>query len=149
MKKVILSLCIALAAVATVNAQEEKKTLNNVANENPNQGDFKFAETDYSYGTIKQGESVTHEFTFINSGKEPIVISSAAGSCGCTVPDYPKEPIMSGQKGTIKVTFNSAGKSGYQDKTVTIQSNAKTNPMVLHIKGTVEVPATAPANDKK
>ena len=59
-------------------------------------------------------------------------------SCGCTVPQWPKEPIMKGQSGTIKVTFNSTGKLGVQDRTVTITSNAKQNPMVLHLKGTVD-----------
>jgi hypothetical protein len=111
---------------------------------NPNAADFKFNEEEFNFGTVKQGESVTHEFTFVNSGKEPLIISSAAGSCGCTVPQYPKEPIKQGEKATIKVTFNSAGKMGMQDKTVTIQSNAKTNPKVIHIKGNVEAPPKAP-----
>ena len=111
---------------------------------NPNAPDFKFSEEEYNFGTIKQGETVTHEFTFANSGKEPLIISSASGSCGCTVPQYPKEPIKPGEKATIKVTFNSAGKMGMQDKTVTIQSNAKTSPMVIHIKGNVEAPPKAP-----
>ena len=66
------------------------------------------------------------------------MISKAEGSCGCTVPIWPKEPIMKGQQGTIKVTFNSAGKMGVQDKTVTLTSNAQQNPIVLHMKGTVE-----------
>ena len=83
---------------------------------------------------------MTHLFTFTNTGKEPLIITSAAGSCGCTVPEWPKEPIKKGDKGTVKVTFNSAGKMGMQDKTVTIQSNAKTNPKVIHIKGNVEAP---------
>jgi len=111
---------------------------------NPSAGEFKFNEEEYNFGTIKQGESVTHEFTFVNSGKEPIIITSAQGSCGCTVPVYPKEPIAKGEKAIIKVTFNSAGKMGMQDKTVTIQSNAKTNPKVIHIKGNVEAPPAAP-----
>ncbi|MBK5285747.1 MAG: DUF1573 domain-containing protein [Bacteroidia bacterium] len=111
---------------------------------NPTAGEFKFNEEEFNFGTIKQGESVTHEFTFVNSGKDPIIITSAQGSCGCTVPVYPKEPIAKGEKATIKVTFNSAGKMGMQDKTVTIQSNAKTNPKVIHIKGNVDAPTTTP-----
>lgn len=111
------------------------------AAENKNAPEFKFEEEEYNFGTIKQGESVTHMFTFINAGKEPLIITSAAGSCGCTVPEWPKEPVKKGEKATIKVTFNSAGKMGGQEKTVTIQSNAKTNPKVIRIKGTVEAPA--------
>ena len=110
------------------------------AADNKNAPEFKFEEDEYNFGTIKQGESATHIFTFTNTGKEPLIITNASGSCGCTVPDWPKEPIKKGEKGTVKVTFNSAGKMGMQDKTVTIQSNAKTNPKVIHIKGNVEAP---------
>lgn len=138
MKKIFLVLTFVSAIAFNSTAQTEKKTLDNVVN--PNQGDLVFDQMDYNFGVIKQGESVTNIFTFTNSGNEPIVITNAAGSCGCTVPEWPKEPIMKGQKGSIKVTFNSAGKSGYNDKTVTITSNAKTNPIVLHVKGTIEVP---------
>lgn len=111
-----------------------------------------FKAEEYNYGTIKQGESVTHEFTFVNNGKDDLIITNAQGSCGCTVPQYPKEPVKTGESGTIKVTFNSAGKMGMQDKTVTITSNAKNSPRILHIKGTVEAaPAqpTEPANPAK
>jgi hypothetical protein len=139
MKNLILSFTILLFSCA-VFAQETKK-LDNIGNENPNQASFKFEEEEFSFNTIKQGESVTHEFSFTNTGKEPLVISNAQGSCGCTVPIWPKEPIAAGAKGTIKVTFNSAGKQGIQDKTVTLTSNAKPNPMVIHMKGTVEKPA--------
>ena len=114
---------------------------------NPNAPDFKFNEEEFNFGTIKQGDAATHEFTFVNSGKEPLIITSAQGSCGCTVPTWPKEPIAKGEKAVIKVTFNSAGKMGMQDKTVTIQSNAKTNPKVIHMKGTVEAPPKAPEPD--
>jgi hypothetical protein len=96
-----------------------------------------FTEEEFNFGTIKQNDIVNHEFVFTNSGKEPLVITEAHGSCGCTVPQWPKEPIKKGEKGTIKVTFNSAGKMGMQDKTVTITSNAASSPKVLHLKGTV------------
>ena len=129
-------------------AQEEKKQLTNIGNDN-SQGEFKFKEEEFNFGTIKQGESITHEFEFSNTGIEPIIISSAQGSCGCTVPIWPKEPIAKGQKSTIKVTFNSAGKMGIQDKTVTINSNAKQSPMVIHLKGVVEVAIAQPSVDSK
>lgn len=111
---------------------------NSVSQEYKNAADMKFEKEVFDFGKIKQGESVTHEFKFKNAGKEPLIITQAQGSCGCTVPEYPKEPIKQGQTGTIKVTFNSAGKMGAQDKTVTITSNAKNSPMVLHVKGTIE-----------
>ncbi len=130
-------------------AQEEKKVLTNIGNDDANQASFKFETEEHNFGTIKQGESVTYEFKFSNTGNEPIIITKAEGSCGCTVPIYPKEPIMKGQTSVIKVTFNSAGKMGVQDKTVTLTSNAKQNPMIIHMKGTVEKPIEQPAVDSK
>lgn len=127
---------------------QEKQVLNNIGNDNPNQASFKFESEEYDFGTITQGESVTYEFKFTNTGNEPLIISKAEGSCGCTVPTYPKEPIMKNQSGFIKVTFNSTGKSGVQDKTVTLTSNASQNPMIIHIKGTVEKPIEQPVSDK-
>jgi hypothetical protein len=147
MKNLIFSFIFLLVASGTLFAQDTKK-LDNVGNENPNQAAFKFEAEEYNFNTIKQGDVASHEFTFINSGKEPLVISNAQGSCGCTVPVWPKEPIAPGAKGTIKVSFNSAGKLGMQDKTITLTSNAKQNPMVLHIKGNVEKPAEQ-ASEKK
>jgi len=132
MKKVVLLSLVLLVTCLTGVLAQEKKQLLEVANEG-NKPSFKFESEEFNFGTIKQGESVTHEFVFTNTGNEPLLIMKADGSCGCTVPEYPKEPILKNQKGKIKVTFNSAGKVGMQDKTVTIQSNAKTNPKVIHI----------------
>ena len=114
---------------------------------NPNAPEFKFEVETYNFGTVKQGESVTYEYKFTNIGKEPLVISRAQGSCGCTVPEWPKEPIAPGKEGKIKVVFSSGGKSGLQHKSVTINSNAKTPVVTLSIKGEVLVPqqeATSP-----
>ena len=127
---------------------QEKKLLNNIGNDNDNQASFKFEKEEFDFGTIEQGESTTHEFKFINTGSEPLIISKAEGSCGCTVPIFPKEPILKNQSATIKVTFNSTGKFGIQDKTVTISSNAKQNPMIIHIKGTVLKQTEQPSTDK-
>jgi hypothetical protein len=150
MKSLILSFTFLLFTCAVLFAQETKR-LDNIGNENPNQPAFKFEEEEYNFKSINQGESVSHEFSFTNTGKEPLVISNAQGSCGCTVPVWPKEPIAPGASAVIKVTFNSAGKQGLQDKTITLTSNAKQNPMVLHIKGNVEKTneQAAPKSDKK
>ncbi|MFN8144277.1 MAG: DUF1573 domain-containing protein [Bacteroidia bacterium] len=144
-------LLIAFALVCTLPsfAQDEKKVLTNIGNEDNNQASFKFETEEHNFGTITQGESVTYEFKFTNTGTEPLIISKAEGSCGCTVPIYPKEPIMRGQASAVKVTFNSTGKMGVQDKTVTLTSNAKQNPMIIHMKGTVEKPISQPAVDQK
>ena len=117
------------------------------AADNPNAAEFKFDVEEYNFGTIKQGDKVDYDFKFANSGKDALVISEAHGSCGCTVPQWPKEPIAKGAKGTIHVEFNSAGKQGMQDKTVTITSNAKGGQKVLHLKGNVEAPPPAPVDN--
>ncbi|MFM1744878.1 MAG: hypothetical protein RLZZ630_815 [Bacteroidota bacterium] len=153
MKKSILIAVCSVMLSASVNAQSDKAAAPSTAPaDNKNAAEMVFKAEEYNYGTIKQGESVTHEFTFVNNGKDDLIITNAQGSCGCTVPQYPKEPVKTGESGTIKVTFNSAGKMGLQDKTVTITSNAKNSPRILHIKGTVEAaPAqpTEPANPAK
>lgn len=146
LKSILLASSMLVATV--LFAQDEKKQLTNVGNDN-SQPDIKFISEEFNFGSIKQGESVTHEFEFTNTGTEPIIISSAQGTCGCTVPIWPKEPITKGQKGTIKVTFNSAGKMGLQDKTVSISSNARMSPTVLHLKGAVETPVQQPSVDSK
>jgi hypothetical protein len=145
MKKSILFTAALSVTMLMANTQitvaQNAKVADTKAVENKNQAEFKFDALEYNYGSIKQGESVSYSYKFTNVGKEPLVITSAHGSCGCTVPDWPKEPIKKGETGLIKVTFNSAGKMGAQDKTVTINSNAKVSPIVLHIKGNVEAPA--------
>ena len=97
-------------------------------------------ETNYDFGDILQGESVSHEFTLKNNGDEDLLISAAKGSCGCTVPQWPKDPIVKGESAVIKITFNSAGKSGKQNKTVTLVSNAIPNTKVITINGNIIVP---------
>ena len=97
-----------------------------------------FNKNEHNFGKIKEGAMVRTVFTFTNTGKEPLVISNAIGSCGCTVPEWPKEPIPPGGKGEIKVEFNSAGKSGEQTKTVTVTSNTEPPTTVLTVKSTVE-----------
>lgn len=146
MKKSILAIALFLT-VAGVNAQENAKTTPApVATqvENKNAADFKFDVEEYNFGSIKQGEKVTYDFSFLNSGKEPLIITNAQGSCGCTVPSYPKEPIAKGARAVIHVEFNSTGKMGMQDKTVTLTSNAKSGNKVLHLKGNVEAPPATP-----
>ncbi|MGY6558388.1 MAG: DUF1573 domain-containing protein [Nitritalea sp.] len=83
-----------------------------------------FKEKEVDYGDIKHGEKVTHVFTFENTGKQPLVISNVAASCGCTTPQWPKEPILPGKTGEMKVVFDSTGKRGAQKATVRIYSNA-------------------------
>ena len=102
--------------------------------------EIEMLETSYDFGKMQQGESVTHDFVLKNIGEADLIISAAKGSCGCTVPQWPKTPIAQGEEATIKVTFNSAGKKGKQNKTVTLVTNAIPNTKVLTINGNVIVP---------
>lgn len=96
-----------------------------------------FKDTVYDFGTIKQGEVVTYEYEFTNNGKSPLIISSANGSCGCTVADFPREPLSPGKSASIKVQFSSAGKEGHQEKSVSLTTNALRGTRVLFIKGNI------------
>lgn len=94
----------------------------------------------YDFGEVIQDEVVTHNFQFTNTGKSDLIISSARGSCGCTVPEYPEEPIKPGGTGIIKVTFNSEGRKDAFNKTVYVTANTYPNENKLHIKGIIVVP---------
>lgn len=105
---------------------------------------FEFEETVIEFGEISQGEKVKRLFKFTNVGNSNLIISDAKGSCGCTVPLWPRNPIAPGESGEIEVVFDSNGKSGRQNKTVTLVANTIPNTMVLAIKGDVLAPeATA------
>lgn len=93
-----------------------------------------FTETEFDFGEIRQGDKVSHEFSFKNTGEADLLISEAYGSCGCTVPEFPKEAIKPGERGTIKVTFDSAGKLGRQQKKVTLVTNTEAEKEYLQIK---------------
>ena len=140
MKKILLALTM-MASTYGVFAQE---TVPAAVVTNPNAPTMKFDKDAIDYGTIKQDADGNRVFTFTNDGKEPIIISEAHGSCGCTVPTYPKEPIMPGKTAEIKVRYDTH-RVGPFSKSVTVNSNAKNSPVVLRISGTVEAAAAAPA----
>jgi hypothetical protein len=109
----------------------------------------------HDYGTVKNGADGLCTFTFKNTGTEPLILSNAKGSCQCTVPEWPKEPIAPGATGTLKVRYNTKN-AGPINKSVTVSSNAVNEPTkVLRIKGNVEAPVEgtpiqsggAPANN--
>ena len=106
-----------------------------------------FTDIEYDFGTVMEGEKVVYEYKFKNTGKEPLIISNAKGSCGCTVPDWPREPIAPGAENVIKVQFDSKNKGkvggGLQSKRVTITANTDPVNTYLTIKGKVDKEATA------
>ena len=101
---------------------------------------FKWREEIYDFGVIIQGEKVSHTFVFKNVGKSNLIISSVYASCGCTVAKYDKKPIAPGEEGSIEVVFDSAGKNGIQNKTITVVANTQPNKVELHITAEVVQP---------
>ena len=96
-----------------------------------------FPEAEFDFGTVTSGEKVEHAYKFTNTGTEPLIISDAKGSCGCTVPEWPKEPIAPGESSQIMVRFDSSNKSGNQSKRVTLTANTSPAQTFLTIKGQV------------
>jgi hypothetical protein len=128
MKKALLSLVVLFVASVAMNtavAQIETGAK------------IEFTKDTHDYGTVKYGADGTCTFEFKNTGNEPLIISTAKGSCGCTVPEWPKEPIAPGAKGTITVKYDTK-RPGAINKSVTITSNAVNEPTkVIRIKGNV------------
>lgn len=100
------------------------------------QANFEFNEEVHDFGTFNEGEVMDFEFEFTNTGNEELVIKSVRASCGCTTPSWTKEPVAVGEKGSIKVRYNSKNRPGNFHKTITITSNVSTTNKVLTIKGT-------------
>ena len=98
---------------------------------------IKFAETEHNYGNMKVGADGTYEFVFTNNGAEPLILNNVKSSCGCTVPEWPKEPIPAGQGGKIKVSYNTKI-TGAFSKTISVYTNAAKEPIILTIRGKVE-----------
>lgn len=118
---------------------------------NPNAADITFETEVIDYGTIEHNADGNREFKFKNTGKEPLIISNCTGSCGCTVPTWPKEPIKPGETASIKVKY-ATDRVGAFEKTVTVTSNAKSATKVIKIKGVVKpdaATATPPAPAEK
>jgi hypothetical protein len=97
-----------------------------------------FATKDHDFGTIEADSKVNYSFTFKNTGQADLIISRAVGSCGCTIPEYPKDPIKAGESGKIDVSFNSANKHGNQQKSVTIYTNTKAGVESLYITASIK-----------
>jgi len=105
---------------------------------------FEFEETSYDFGDINQGDVVDHTFKFTNVGEAPLVISNIRTTCGCTTPEYTKDPIAPGETGEILVQFNSRGKSGTQRKAITINANVEGGKEVITITSQVKVEEQVP-----
>lgn len=149
MKKVVLMLC-AVAAISFTSCKNNDKasdkmtdkesTSKEVAKQDEMAKEYPemtFDETSFDFGTIKEGDVVSHEFSFTNTGDAPLKITKAKGSCGCTIPSYSKHPIAPGDTGKMMVKFNSRGKKNNQNKSVRITTNTKSGQEMIRIKAMV------------
>ncbi len=134
---ILLVTMFCLTMIGTTKAQEVQ-----------NGPKIEFAEEVYDYGTVQQNGNGVHEFVFTNTGNAPLILSMAKGSCSCTVPSWPKEPIAPGESAVIKVKYDTK-RVGAINKSVTITSNAVNAPTkVIRIKGNVEaVSSGTPVNN--
>ena len=164
MKKLVLSLAVMLFAAFTVSAQvseskkaEEKKLKEkerakyeqvSKKNDNPNAPEIKFNNVVHDYGTVEQHGNGRCEFKFTNTGKEPLILSNVRSSCGCTVPEWPRQPILPGQSDVIKVKYDTK-RMGAINKSVHVYSNAKVSPIALKIKGKVVSKSATQMPEKK
>lgn len=139
MKKVILALSLFTMTGTAVFAQDKKIAVATPPVSKPTSltvDNLSFKADAFNFGNVDEGSPAVHVFEFKNTGKEPIVIDRVQPSCGCTTPDWTKEPIAPGKSGVIKASYGTQGRPGAFDKTLTVFSNAGTK--VLTIKGMVD-----------
>ncbi|MFO7829532.1 MAG: DUF1573 domain-containing protein [Bacteroidales bacterium] len=135
MKKIILSL-ILISLTAFLSYSQDEINTNQDSKDLP---EIFFENTTHDYGKIEYQGDGTCEFTFKNTGNEPLLLTNVRASCGCTTPTWPKEPIKKGEEGTITVKYNTRIIGSFT-KTIRIYSNAKTSPVTLKVTGTVQKP---------
>jgi hypothetical protein len=135
MKKALVVLVMLFAAVGVFAQNATNDTLPII----------KFEKLEHNFGKIKEGTLATYSFVFENTGKAPLILTNVQASCGCTTPEWPKEPIMPGKKATIKAAYNSYGRPGQFHKAITVKSNAGLD-VVLSIKGDVLVNTPDPVS---
>jgi hypothetical protein len=159
MKKTLTLLSFALVVSATTFAQNKTKTASpattkeaaTTATAVKKDGavmSFKF--TEHNFGELEEGPKAAVDFVFTNTGNKPLILTDVKASCGCTTPDWPKEPIAPGQTSKIKVEYNTQGRSGDFTKSITITSNESDEPKMIYIKGKVKPaanPSAAPGHE--
>lgn len=139
MKKLFLVL-MAVSMLMACNQSSSNQSADNTNATTAANGEMpvmKFEKEMHDFGKIKSGDKVTYEFKFTNTGKSPLIVKDAIASCGCTKPEWPHTPIKPGESAAIKVTFNSLGKMGLQDKQITITANTNPAQNLVHLIGEV------------
>jgi ribosomal protein L30E len=134
---VLISSCDSKNASSKINASNLETAKERDAKLSLGLPIIEFDQTEYDFGTITEGEKVSGVFKVTNTGKVDLIITSVKPSCGCTTPDWTKEAIAPGSTGEIRFEFNSSGRVGKQNKSITVKSNTEKVTEVIRIKGTV------------
>ncbi|HLT88957.1 MAG TPA: DUF1573 domain-containing protein [Sphingobacterium sp.] len=132
-------ICIVLAMLVSCGNSENKneQSTDTLANEAAKGGKIEFEESVFDFGEVKEGEVIEHVYTYTNTGTAPVILSQVSASCGCTTPSYTQTPVLPGKSGEVKVSFDSNGQVGKQQKIVTIVSNADERVTTIQLKGEV------------
>ena len=131
MKKIVLMMCLLVCGLTAALAQNA---------DGQKQAEIKFDKTTHNFGKFSEvSPKVSCVFTYTNVGTAPLIINQAVASCGCTVPEYTKAPVMPGKKGQLKVTYNGAGKfPGPFKKSITVRTNGKVETTRIYVEGNME-----------
>lgn len=153
MKKIVLIALLSIGFIGFTDAQKGRKNKKSAQKEekkveivSDGVPKIKFTENNHDFGNITEGTQATFTFEFVNTGNAPLLLESVQASCGCTSPEWSKEPVAPGKKGKVTATFNSSGRPGTFTKTLTVKYNGTTesNTEYLTIKGFVESAPVAP-----
>jgi hypothetical protein len=129
----ILFIAVFTSSCSSSNSNEVKSTVDKAT-----APVMTFAKESHDFGQVNEGDKVVFDFFFTNTGKSALIIRNATATCGCTVPEYPKQPLAPGKTGIIHVVFNSTGKSGMQNKIITLTTNTFKGNEELHLVGNVK-----------
>lgn len=132
---------ISCSSNASPNADSSDQKSINVESAETNTADYAVLEVEndtYDFGVVSEGDKVKHEYVFTNTGTTPLIINSVRASCGCTTPNYPKEPIKPGEQSKIEVVFDTSNQPGMQHKVITMLANTEDSQTIFHLKGEVK-----------
>lgn len=136
MKNIIL-LSFILFSLFSCSPQQKDQATDKENNGENTSAEISFEKTEHNFKKIISGERVEYSFRFTNTGDAPLIITGIRSGCGCTVGDYPKDPLKPGEEGKIKVVFNSSGRKGFQSQSVSILNNTQESPKTLRITAEV------------
>lgn len=142
MKKILIGCMISTVLLVACSDRKKDRIADDISQKNEealkDTTTVEAIDTVYNFGTIADGDKVEYNYRFKNTGKKPLIIKNATASCGCTVPEKPEKPILPGEIGYLKVVFDSKGKAGHVEKSITVSSNANPEFPTLILTGEIK-----------